>query len=92
MELSNNISSNHKTRMVLNISFNQQPWLLGGTRKRRKTTFDLESKKKKTVHQLLVLFINIPDTRKITVLLNGYQVHNEFVQLCTVDHFGNQSR
>lgn len=32
--------------MVLNISFNQQPWLLGGTRKRRKTTFDLESKKK----------------------------------------------
>lgn len=78
-------------RMVLNISFNQQPWLLGGARKRRKTTFDLESKRK-PVHQLLVLFINIPDTRKITVLLNGYQVHNEFVQLCTVDHFGNQSR
>ena len=78
-------------RMVLNISFNQQPWLLGGARKRRKTTLDLESKRK-PVHQLLVLFINIPDTRKITVLLNGYQVHNEFVQLCTVDHFGNQSR
>ena len=80
-------------RTVLNISFNQQPWLLQGARKRRKTTFNLESKrKKKTVHQPLVLFINIPDTRKITVLLNGYQVHNQFVQLCTVDHFGNQSR
>lgn len=64
------------------------------SQKKEKTTFDLESKKKKnkTVHQPLVLFINIPDTRKITVLLNGHQVYNQFVQLCTVDHFGNQSR
>lgn len=94
MKLSN-ISSNHKMRRVLNISFNQQPRLLEGARKRRKITFDLETNKqtkKNPVHQPLVLFINIPDTRKITVLLNGYQVHNQFVQWCTVDHFGNQSR
>ena len=91
-----NSSSNHKMRRVLNISFNQQPWLLEGARKRRKITFDLETNKqtnkKNPVHQPLVLFINIPNTRKITVLLNGYQVHNQFVQWCTVDHFGNQSR
>ena len=40
-----NSSSNHKMRRVLNISFNQQPWLLEGARKRRKITFDLETNK-----------------------------------------------